>query len=790
MYAVDDIVAWFHESVRTVSGAPYLLDEEQAIAVIDNHKNTLVSARAGAGKTHTLTAKIIYLIAKLGYKPSEIQAFVFNRKAAQEINDRLLGVKVNGVPIIAKTDRPIAVTFHAYALSVVRQINGRGSFGKILLDDEQGSDTARGRSLYIQDIITKLQSEDAGLRQLIYDYFRKESGEIDRDYYESPETYYFTIRNHRSRTLNGESVKSHSEKIIADFFFEHGVEYSYEPEYYPADFVRKGLVNSDYVQDFRELDVFKADFYLPRQGLVWEHWAIDGNESPAKIKEINELKVIGNYQEYAHNKRQKQVFYTKQWLTDKHHENINWYGKWFNGLVESYRPDYTNRVEFEQIIRRLCHDNGIALCEIPRETLIELAWKKQVKRFTSMLTQFIDRTQQEFYDDISGLEEMIEHEPESTEEEIRIKAFHRIGVRVYKEYVRSLGLRSNSGLSYVNKSNEKKKFGDYGTDFSMLLQTSMTLLKTDQGSATIKQRGELKMILVDEYQDFSRLFYENLVALRNIFPTTHLFCVGDDWQAINRFAGSDDKYFSNFAEHFPEDNHRLSITVNYRSAPIIVNNANLVMNQILHYNETDFARAANLNSGMNGLIQTFNLSRVKAVPPKDATEFDADMQRYIEVVARLIVKHKKDDSILILHRNNKMLFNYSVWGFVRHRVRDYVTTELRAMTKKEFDNKVRLIGEFTDVMTMHKAKGLEAETVILLEVDPGAFPSDNSRSRLFKLFGDNETQAIQDETRLYYVALTRAKKNLYVLWGTHRKTGQKDKPTYIEALDKYATAVV
>lgn len=77
---------WFANSV-SYQNAPYVIDSEQAAAIADMHYNTLTAARAGSGKTRTIVAKIIYLIAKYNISPDEFLVFVFNKNAAAEIND-------------------------------------------------------------------------------------------------------------------------------------------------------------------------------------------------------------------------------------------------------------------------------------------------------------------------------------------------------------------------------------------------------------------------------------------------------------------------------------------------------------------------------------------------------------------------------------------------------------------------------------------------------------------------------------------------------------------------------
>ncbi len=57
---------------------------------------------------------------------------------------------------------------------------------------------------------------------------------------------------------------------------------------------------------------------------------------------------------------------------------------------------------------------------------------------------------------------------------------------------------------------------------------------------------KLKYILIDEYQDFSKLFFDLILAIKCFNPKVQIFATGDDFQAINGFAGSDLNYFTNF----------------------------------------------------------------------------------------------------------------------------------------------------------------------------------------------------------------------------------------------------
>ena len=78
---------------------------------------------------------------------------------------------------------------------------------------------------------------------------------------------------------------------------------------------------------------------------------------------------------------------------------------------------------------------------------------------------------------------------------------------------------------------------------------------------------------------------------------------------------------------------------------------------------------------------------------------------------------------------------------------------------------------FVDVRTVHTSKGLEAETAIILEVDNRVFPNIHPDTMLYQVFGDNIEVVLNDQKRLFYVALTRAKNNLYIF---HNKTADDE----------------
>ena len=117
--------------------------------------------------------------------------------------------------------------------------------------------------------------------------------------------------------------------------------------------------------------------------------------------------------------------------------------------------------------------------------------------------------------------------------------------------------------------------------------------------------------------------------------------------------------------------------------------------------------------------------------------------------------NRKAQEMMLLHRNNEMnLEGMSLVGLTRGL--KWGLERMGVMSEEEFDAKVR-------VMTMHKSKGLEAEVVIILEADEGVIPKLHPDTLLYGMFGETLDVALDDQKRLFYVAMTRAKKRLYIM---------------------------
>ena len=269
--------------------------------------------------------------------------------------------------------------------------------------------------------------------------------------------------------------------------------------------------------------------------------------------------------------------------------------------------------------------------------------------------------------------------------------------------------------------------------------------KISSGSDLVERKGksfsikDLRFIFIDEYQDFSPLYWGLISSIKDQNEKLNIFSVGDDWQAINGFSGSDLKFFDNFEKYFPTAN-LVNLTTNYRSLVNIVNASNNLMSGLgpLSKSYSDYEgnvfiadlNDLNPNGAEMGLIEGFGGSIKSAA--------------ILRIVEKIVKKGRK---VVLLSRTNQ----YE--GF--RSLKDFLDTL-----------KLQLPSEYRDVVsiaTVHKYKGLECDAAILIDAVDGRFPFIHPNWFFEELFGQSIPNIIAEERRLFYVAMTRAVSELYLL---------------------------
>lgn len=259
-------------------------------------------------------------------------------------------------------------------------------------------------------------------------------------------------------------------------------------------------------------------------------------------------------------------------------------------------------------------------------------------------------------------------------------------------------------------------------DFNDLLIRTDSLL-ANQPEIRKKYRKRFKYILVDEFQDVNTLQVQFLKAL--LSPSTQLFCVGDDWQSIYGFRGSEVDYIIHFQRYF-RGAHVLKLNLNYRSTQTIVGASNEVIKHNKHKVEKDitaFSKALNT-------IQVF----------KANLEQDDGVSFLTARVREFLAEGVPSEEILVLYRRTKHFEPYRV-----------------ALRKSHLTVKAR---------TIHSAKGLEARVVFVvgLKDGPGGFPDIWMDDRIFRVIKPISYHlAMEEERRLFYVAITRAREELVLI---------------------------
>lgn len=235
-----------------------------------------------------------------------------------------------------------------------------------------------------------------------------------------------------------------------------------------------------------------------------------------------------------------------------------------------------------------------------------------------------------------------------------------------------------------------------------------------------------KYILVDEFQDISGGRARLLKALRNHEPEgTRLFCVGDDWQSIYRFTGSDISLMTDFERNFGftkstslDKTFRFNDQIESVSTRFILKNPSQLKKRLQPNSHVDFPAVSLILKGAR--------------------------QDHIGEIIREIRSENGKASVFILNRYN------------------FLTPD------REFQRSIarQFKGIKLSCLTAHSAKGLEADYVIIDNVNAGryGFPSEIVDDPLLDLvLPKPDKHENGEERRLFYVALTRARKRVFVV---------------------------
>ncbi len=481
-------------------------------------------------------------------------------------------------------------------------------------------------------------------------------------------------------TLKGEVVKSYGEMDIANFLYENGIRYEYEKEY-------------EIDTRTAEKAMYYPDFYLPDYRIYIEYFGInEAGEVPSYYSAKDGKNASQLYRESMEWKRKTHKKHGTKLIECFSYERTK--GELLSNLEKNlkeagveFKPISSNDL-WNKIAETNDKDVLVGVSDL-MSTIISLVKSNDIS-FTEV-RKMIQDNKRVFY--LSGTISIVEP--------------------IYNAYQDAL------------KKNDE-------IDFNDMINFASELVR--QG----KYVNPYKFVIVDEYQDISKSRYNLLKTLRGS-ADYELFCVGDDWQSIYRFTGSDMDYILNFEKYWgPTELSKIETTYRFTDSLIGISSDFVMQNP------------AQIRKNIRGVPSTlgFALGEIKGYTEDTAIQF---MLSRIEELPQ-------ESSVFFIGRytfDSRMLSECKDLDCCY----DNATGEAKVVYPKRKDLKMQFI-------TAHKSKGLQADYVFIINNKNRGmgFPSKIQDDPMVDLLLEGkEDFPFAEERRLYYVALTRAKKKSYMV---------------------------
>jgi DNA helicase-4 len=658
------------------------LDDEQRRAVVTDDDYCLLVAGAGAGKTTTMAAKVKYLVEKKHVPPEDIIVISYTRKAIDELKERInSGLRINAR----------ICTFHSFAYDIVRKFSETSpevnySAYNIIFEMLE-KDIFHDKKLLRKVLLFLGYYFDLPADAMNFDNLNQYHLAKAAQEYETLKSgageYIRKVAAQRGRTmktLTGEYLRSVQESQIANFLYLNGLDYEYEPVYPHAIKGAKKKYTPDFIIKQGEHTAYLEHYAVSESGYSYVLTQKEIAKYSAAIKDKRKL----------HRQMGTRLLETWAWYKDK-------------------RP-------LSEHLKELLIQEGFVLKERDfsevYKKIVDTSKDKYVFKMVQFLITFISQFKNCGYD--AGGFEVLKGKTDNP----RTHLFLEIAEPIYNYY--------------------QKRLADQNRiDFEDMINDAHFYLTEIE-----RQQLELpyKYIIIDEFQDIARQRF-NLTKRLSEITKAKVVAVGDDWQSIFAFSGSEIGLFTRFIELMGSGVER-KITHTYRNSQELIDIA-------------------------GGFVQK-NSSQIrkKLISPKSLPnpivleEFDdtvkpdyAMAEAAEKAIERITLEYGKDTSILIVGR-----YNYDSYKLIRtNRFSDLPGSRIKCEKFPDTD---------LTFMTAHSAKGLGFDNVIILNMFEGkfGFPCQLEDDPIMKLVRFEDTSMpFAEERRLFYVALTRTKNRVYIL---------------------------
>ncbi|MDR3292123.1 MAG: UvrD-helicase domain-containing protein, partial [Methanobrevibacter sp.] len=496
------------------------LDDDQRYSLVVNDDNNLIIAGAGSGKTLTIVSKIKYLIEKKHANPDEIFVFSFSNASVNDLKEKIKKLNIKNINHLNVS------TFHKKGLDILKKNNfaDERKLEKVANEGELDKviDVFFFKALQNKDLVKKIIDFFVEIFPMNFQYPNSlaKLAEIQRNYdFETIKSKYKN-KDKIQLTLK-EEVRSVEELLIANFLFLNGIEYKYESLYDPLKTFNSIKTQGEWENEKYWVKKYKPTFFLPAYNIYLEHFGIDENEK------VNWLSESGgkHYVKKMYDKRKIHEKYKTKLL-----ETYSYFG---NDLLEK--------------LKEILIVNGVKLREIDYSILYEVLIENNNLNFDlkRLISSFIKLFKSSGFKE----EKFLEFKDQNNEEE---KSWLNKKNEFLLDIIHLIYVDYQKYLS----SNKKIDFNDM----------------INNASEIIKQKGtdeKYSYLIIDEFQDmsFARKEFIKAIQEKNGASVT---VVGDDWQSIYRFAGSQLLLFTEFEKDF-HNHQELFIRNNYRNPQNLIN---------------------------------------------------------------------------------------------------------------------------------------------------------------------------------------------------------------------------
>jgi DNA helicase-4 len=480
--------------------------------------------------------------------------------------------------------------------------------------------------------------------------------------------YYRYVKTEENITLKKEFVKSRQEVMIANFLYLNGIAYEYEKpyEYETAD--------KDYSQ-------YKPDFFLSDYNIYIEHFGVNRK---------GETK-------FTNNSAQNKIH------TAQYKESMKWkrelHSKYNTQLIETYSYEFTEKKWQEKLIEKLNKHKVKFQPRKAREVFESLSKDVDIKKIADLFNVFLGLSKS------NGYSLQIIQSKINSRDVVRERVFFGLFKPIYEAY--ELHLKQTRTID----------FNDMLIDATNFVNAGQVNLK-------------FKYIIIDEFQDFSVSKYNLIKALCSQYSETKLFCVGDDWQSIFRFTGSDISLMTKFEESYGfTRKDQLVITNRFNDNLAVVSNKFILKNPNQLHKEVQSMKHEKDAS-------------VKILSKNRNNDIDHLLREVLSQLNNESGLEQKKSSVFILGR-----YQHTCPPLLEEYKNDYSNLTI-------------------DFLTVHSSKGSEADHVIIMDVISGrhGFPTEITDDPILEIvLSEDEFYPHAEERRLMYVAMTRARHKVYIM---------------------------